>query len=131
MDKATEKKLDIAFSKLVKITRTNDNGTVYCITCNKPFNYKDPMIECGHFVKRRHLATRYLLLNCWPQCKTCNQYKDTDALYKQKLISMFGEEKIENLELLGKSICKISQEEATNLLTKIEEELKSWQKKRN
>ena len=46
------------------------NGIIYCYTCNKKMLLKEA--QNGHYMSRRHLATRYHVDNCRPQCYGCN-----------------------------------------------------------
>lgn len=46
------------------------DGIASCVTCGAKKPWKE--IQCGHFVSRVHLATRFLEQNCAPQCPTCN-----------------------------------------------------------
>ena len=45
-----------------------------CYTCGKVDIWK--YMDCGHFVPRDNMSTRFSESNCRPQCKTCNQAKD-------------------------------------------------------
>ena len=69
-----KEKLDKAFSELARISRADDNGMVTCIDgCGKSGHWKD--FDCGHFVDRDNLPTRWDLDNCWPQAQDCNRFK--------------------------------------------------------
>ena len=67
-----KKKADQLFSIYIRKKYAED-GYVACYTCNK----KHPIAEmqCGHFVRRVHLATRWSEKNCRPQCFACNVWK--------------------------------------------------------
>ncbi len=49
------------------------NGICRCVTCGarKPWN---DGIHGGHYISRRHKATKLFSLNIWPQCIRCNKY---------------------------------------------------------
>ena len=69
-----KEKLDNAFSKLVRMSRADDQGMVTCIDgCGRSGFWKD--FDCGHFVDRDKLPTRWDLDNCWPQAQVCNRMK--------------------------------------------------------
>ena len=76
-------KLDRVFSVFVRRSRANLDGLVECVTCNKWMHWKD--IHAGHYVSRRHMATRFDERNVHPQCAGCNTFQygklDTYSLY--------------------------------------------------
>jgi 5-methylcytosine-specific restriction endonuclease McrA len=61
-------KLDKVFSKFI---RQRDGSRVYslgnCISCGK---YSK--LQCGHFIKRQYMGTRWSEENCAGQCVHCN-----------------------------------------------------------
>lgn len=63
--KSLRNKLDRVFSEYI---RGRDAGKP-CITCGKMVP-----LQCGHFIKRQHLATRWDERNCAGQCVRCNLY---------------------------------------------------------
>lgn len=74
-----------------KIIKARDN---YCIVCGE---YK-PLVV-GHYMKRRHLNTRWSVINCNGICLDCNREDNSeDTVYREKLIEMYGLEVIDNLE---------------------------------
>ena len=66
-------KLDKAFSELVRLKGTDLDGWEKCVTCKSWGHWKS--MDCGHFVDRDHLPTRWDLDNCRPQCQKCNRFK--------------------------------------------------------
>ena len=69
-----KKELDKWFSLYIRLRDAMPNsGLVKCWTCPITKNYKDGM-QCGHFMSRRHMATRYHELN-QVQCIKCNMYE--------------------------------------------------------
>ena len=64
------KKLDIVFSRWVRLSNSDDKGYCECVTCNKKVHWYD--IQAGHFMSRRHYSTRWDQDNVKPQCKACN-----------------------------------------------------------
>jgi hypothetical protein len=67
-------KVDEALSEVVRMTAADERGECECITCGKKEHWR--YIQCGHFMKRRHMATRFEFQNCDPQCSTCNCVND-------------------------------------------------------
>jgi len=68
-----KKEADRVFSLFIRKKYANSEGMVKCFTCPKILPYLDGRkINCGHFVSRSYLATRYDERNCRPQCWGCN-----------------------------------------------------------
>lgn len=73
--KSLTKKLDKKFSLWVR-NQGSVNGFNQCYTCNATKEIGD--LQCGHFVSRRFLATRWEPKNCRPQCVRCNVFSEGD-----------------------------------------------------
>lgn len=63
--------LDIIFSQLIRLKEADEHGMVKCFTCDDVKHWKQ--IQCGHFVSRAHMPTRFSEKNCRPECKKCNE----------------------------------------------------------
>lgn len=47
--------------------------------------------DCGHYLSRKHLSTRYFELNTFLQCRECNQLRDgMDVMYGKELEKRYG-----------------------------------------
>lgn len=68
---ALVKKLDRVFSEYIRLRDSKPYGYKYfrCISCGmvKPYEQMD----CGHFIGRTHMATRFDEKNCNGECKSC------------------------------------------------------------
>lgn len=107
-----KKKLDQQFSYYIRLKDADDNGYNYCYTCNKFDFWKN--LQCGHFISRKHLATRFDENNCKPQCPACNVFRYGEQYkFGQKL----GKELAESLQIKSKGILKISKVEYTELIS--------------
>jgi len=62
-------KLDKLWSEYVRRKDAID-GIATCVTCGTQKHWKE--MQCGHFVSRTHLATRWLVNNTAVQCARCN-----------------------------------------------------------
>ena len=60
-----KKELDKWFSLFIRLRNATSEGLVQCITSGRTYHYKN--IHAGHFISRRHLATRWCALNVSPQ----------------------------------------------------------------
>jgi hypothetical protein len=65
--------LDLVFSRYIRLKYSDSNGYCECFTCGKRELYTQ--LQCGHYIPRANLMTRFLEQNCRPQCKNCNEYK--------------------------------------------------------
>ena len=84
-------KADKWFSLFIRIRDTWEDGYCRCITCGRVLEPKN--MDCGHYIKRQHSAARFNEKNCHAQCKHCNAFEQgRDAIYREKLIEMYGED---------------------------------------
>ena len=67
-----KKDLDKWFSLYIRIKYSDDNGLVECYTSKRKYHYKQ--IHAGHFISRRHLATRWCEVNVKPQSAADNLF---------------------------------------------------------
>lgn len=110
------KKADIVFSRYIRNLYAEDNYC-YCITCGAKF----PMaiIQNGHYIKRRHMAARFSVMNCHCQCQQCNNDEaHTDSIYREKMIELYGLEAVEGLERLKNIEVKYSESDLKEIIKK-------------
>lgn len=89
------KKLDTLFSRFIR-QRYAVNGEVQCVTCGKKDHWKN--VDCGHFIPRGRMGTRFDERNCHVQCKDCNQFKDGNMdSYRYYMKVWFGDDVIQEL----------------------------------
>ena len=50
-------KLDRIFSEYIRLRDANPQGYTVCISCGKIVPWKES--DCGHFINRSHMATRF------------------------------------------------------------------------
>lgn len=85
-----KKKLDVIFSQYIRAKFPK-----ICYTCKKP----NDKLQCGHFVSRQYLATRWSEDNCRPQCWGCNGFGGGKLLdFEENLIKELGKKKVEDLK---------------------------------
>lgn len=109
-NRSTElRKADAAFSLFI---RTRDSqayqGRAFrCISCGqlKPIAQAD----CGHYVNRQHMATRFSEQNCHAQCRKCNRFDEGNMQgYRKGLIQKIGEQNVELLEAMKRTTHPLS-----------------------
>jgi hypothetical protein len=85
------KKLDTVFSQFIRLRDSNSEGICRCITCGSLHHFKQ--IDCGHYIKRQYMSTRFNEFNCHAQCRKCNWLEQgADAKYREAIIKKFGQE---------------------------------------
>jgi len=109
------KELDSAYSKYIRQKDADDNGQVKCYTCDKVKHWKS--IDCGHYISRRHLSTRYYEKNTKPQCKGCNIFKEGNKpVFALELIKEYGKDVLEELDSLSHIKIKYDRNKLSNMI---------------
>ncbi len=94
-----KKELDTVFSLYVR--------QIYpkvCYTCNKPAD----RLQCGHYISRQYLVTRWSIDNCRPQCWGCNGYgKGQPLIFEEKLKAEYGNDFVENMKASRHQMLKL------------------------
>ena len=93
-----KKELDKVFSIYIRTKFSDEDGNNTCYTCGKPGTIKT--MQCGHFVSRQYLATRWHENNCRIQCAGCNIWGNGKPLdFEEHLKKELGEEYVEEMKL--------------------------------
>jgi hypothetical protein len=91
-----KKKLDRLFSEWVRRSGCVD-GFCVCYTCGNSKPYE--LTDAGHYVSRQHSATRWLPMNCKPQCRGCNRFNHGRPIdFREHLVAEYGELAVVELE---------------------------------
>ena len=81
--------LDKVFSEYIRRRDAGPTGIGRCITCGRVGHWKT--MDCGHYIKRQHMTTRYDEKNCNMQCKYCNAFEQgANEIYKRKIDEKWG-----------------------------------------
>lgn len=64
-------KLDKEFSDYIRKVHSKD-GMCECFTCGASGHWKE--FDCGHYMSRRNMSTRWDPDNAKPQCRVCNSF---------------------------------------------------------
>jgi len=111
-----KKELDHVFSLFIRQKYADHRGYVECVTCHVKKPLKE--MQCGHYVGRSNLSTRWDERNCYPQCYRCNcLMKGNYPAYTEFLIQKLGQNGLLNLITEGRMIKKWSTVELKNLIT--------------
>lgn len=85
----TKAKLDSIFSQFIRLRGCNEEGWGNCYTCGCLRHYKE--VDCGHFITRAKLATRWKEENSQFQCKQCNMNGGQQYVFGKNLDEQYGE----------------------------------------
>lgn len=66
------------------------------MTCGAVVFWKE--IQCGHFIDRRHMATRFDPDNCHPQCVSCNVFKSGNIPMYERYLEQLKPGLVEELK---------------------------------
>ena len=98
--KSLKAELDRVFSIYVRRRGADDDGFNTCISCGNKAHWTK--LQCGHYVSRRHLNTRWHKDNAWPQDARCNIFlRGNYPAYSSALIKRIGLERVEELQVIA------------------------------
>lgn len=104
------KKLDTVFSIYIR-RRYAVNDIAECVTCGKKDHWSK--LQCGHFMSRKHMATRWDENNCQVQCAGCNVFRYGEQyLFSQYL----GDNLSQQLYIKSKEVCKFTDVELQDMI---------------
>ena len=117
-------KLDLIFSEYIRIRHCDHLGNVKCITCGDYYHWTE--VQCGHFIKRGNMATRWDLKNCGEQCMTCNCANDgMEESHRIYIENKYGEGTADELERRGRSEAHYSEHDLKQMIEELRTELKA------
>ena len=103
-------RLDRVFSLYIRLRDAMDGGRCVCISCGRQFPFEQ--MQCGHYIRRAVMATRFDPLNCWGQCPECNCHKAGNLTeYRRNLVQKIGAENFEELLALSRTTRKWGESE--------------------
>lgn len=102
-------KLDRVFSRYIRLRDViGETGMFRCISCGalKPIEQAD----CGHYINRQHMATRFSEVNCNAQCRSCNRFDEGNMQgYRRGLVAKYGEQRVAMMEAMKHEVRKYSE----------------------
>jgi len=107
--------LDKVFSHYIRLKYTKTNGLIDCATCQASLPFK--MMQAGHFMSRRYIATRFHEINVLPQCRACNMFaQGRQWLFGKRLDAMYGPGTAQRMYELSRSDVKYNVQQLRNML---------------
>lgn len=100
---------------------TGRTRMIKCYTCDKvlPFG----QMQCGHFMSRKHMYTRWLPDNCRPQCQECNEFKNGNLEEFEKRLEAESPGTPEQLRLLARKVWAPSENDLRDIIANIGEQM--------
>lgn len=104
-------KADKLMSIYIRMKYADEHGWVKCSSCGRLFHWRD--VDCGHFISRRHFATRYVEENAHPECHGCNRFNGDHLIgYTEFMIDTYGREKIAELKKESRRVLSATEKRA-------------------
>jgi len=117
-----KKDLDKVFSLYIRLRNASKDGIVECWTCGKTAHYKK--MHAGHFMSRKHHATRWNEENVQVQCPRCNLFGQGEQYTFGKLLDVrIGEGKSEELQELSRTTVKYMRFEYEDMIKHYKEKV--------
>lgn len=119
------RKLDRIFSEYIRLRDSRPFGykAFRCISCGQVKPYEE--MDCGHFVGRTHMSTRFDEENCNGECRACNRFSSDHMIYYQRnLEKKIGADRVDLLIARGRGTKKWTAWELEILTKHYEEEVK-------
>tara|TARA_Y100000401_G_scaffold81092_1_gene66459 strand:- start:1633 stop:2043 length:411 start_codon:yes stop_codon:yes gene_type:complete len=102
-----KKELDKWFSLYIRLRECNEYGMVQCFTSGRVYHYKK--IHAGHFMSRKHLATRWCETNVQPQSAADNLFGQGEQFrFGLNLDAKYGDGTAEQLQYKSRLTIKFS-----------------------
>jgi hypothetical protein len=124
------KKLDRVFSIYIRLRKAKSYGEVKCFTCDKKMHWRKS--QCGHFMSRRFMSTRFHETNCEVQCYACNiMLSGNQYIYGVRLDEEYGEGTAERMLIESKKTNKFIRQDLEELIKDYEKKVDELRKKLN
>ena len=94
------------FSEFIRLRDSDEFGRVTCVTCSHRGHWRD--LQCGHWITRGHMATRYDERNCHTQCRGCNYNGGQHLKHHMFIANTYGHSAVDELMRKGTVFCRRS-----------------------
>lgn len=119
--------LDHVFSQYIRNKHADKNGVVECYTCGGKHTIAE--IQCGHFMGRSNLGTRWMEANCRPQCMECNYFKTGNIEEFEYKLHAENNAVVEYLRETARQPVRPTREELKSLVIEYRSKLNNIKKK--
>jgi hypothetical protein len=116
--------IDSLLSEVVRLTDMDADGNCTCKTCGAKDHWT--LMQCGHFIPRAHMATRFDLKNVNVQCSTCNCMCDgNEEIHSNHIDQIHGEGTAYKLRVKSHEEVKFMAHELEGMKKELQAELKA------
>jgi hypothetical protein len=123
-------KLWKAFSEYIRLRDSDENGYCICITSGRRVHWTE--CDAGHFISRRHMATKYDEQNVHAQGRFDNRFAaGQQFIYAKEIDKKYGKGTADKLLIRSRMTAKIGKFEIDNLTKHYKEEAKKLRKLKN
>lgn len=120
--RSLKNKLDGVFSQWVRRKDATSGGLAVCVTCHKVASWKE--LQCGHYVSRVYLSTRWDERNAAVQCGACNVLRRGNyAEYTAFMLRKYGPSIIDDLLARKRAIVKFTTMDLESLIQAYQQRL--------
>lgn len=117
------------FSKFIRLRDADENGFIRCISCGRVVFWKDA--DCGHFIKRQHMALRFNEQNCAAQDKRCNCFEQgNDIGFAEGLDKRYGPGTADKLRAMKNNTLHLSKFELSVIADHYRDEVMKLRKEK-
>lgn len=118
--------MDVVFSRFIR-TRDTHNGVIQCFVCGTKMAFQEA--QCGHFIERDKMPTRYDEMNCNSVCEGCNCYDlDHNGRYLDKLIEKYHVPAVQELAARSYGLQKYMRHELLEMIERYKLKIKELKK---
>jgi hypothetical protein len=122
-------KLDKIFSEFIRLRDSDNNGIIKCITSGKFMHWTEA--DCGHFMSRQHMSTRFHEQNCNAQGPGDNRFQSGKQFEHGLAIDKkFGAGTAAKLHLESKFEMKYTAHELTAMISYYKAEVKKAERRK-
>jgi len=117
------KALDKVFSEWIRKRDADEYGRVKCCTCPSVAHWSE--MDCGHWMGRSSMSTRFDERNSHVQCRSCNRHMD--GMYHEHrdyIVERYGKSTCSELYGLSHRELKLMQHEVDELTESFKQKIK-------
>lgn len=101
-------KLWKVFSEYIRLRDANDEGYCFCITSGRPVHWK--LCDAGHFISRRHQATKFDEQNVNAQSRFSNRFNAGEQFaYAKAIDKKYGPGTADKILVRSRMTCRRDQ----------------------
>lgn len=93
------------------VQRVSHVGHCVCVTCGKRHPWNTNLMDAGHFLAGRSNSILFEPTNIHPQCKWCNRTGGRPQEYRKFMLSAYGQQVVDGLEVLKRQTRSFTREE--------------------